>query len=125
MMGKTAMRSQGQVSFVVVGVATLLLSGCVVLGTSTEKGRLISEQQLAQIEQGKSTRDDVTASLGPPTSKEGSVFIYEQSRSSTTLFGGVIACDFEESAERVIVVFDDKGCVREFFRTGRPCERTQ
>lgn len=97
--------------------ASLALSGAACTPTVDQRGNLPHPELLAQVQPGKSTRDDVMAVLGTPSATMtygGETWHYISARTETTAF-------FEpEVLERkvVSVVFDEKGVVRDVVTKG-------
>ena len=97
--------------------------GCV-LSQATE-GTGISDEQVARIEPGTSTRADVTRILGAPDriiySNETHdplferVFEYDRTRRRTTFFTVILfsTARSDSNADRVMVFFDDDGVVED------------
>lgn len=105
--------------------ALLLLAtqGCV-LSQST-KGTSISDQQVAAIVPGTSTRADVVRILGAPDDLEYSnrehdplferMYVYDRTKRKTTYFSLILfsAARSDENRDRVVIFFDDEGVVED------------
>ncbi|MBU3565993.1 hypothetical protein [Polynucleobacter sp. MWH-HuK1] len=88
----------------------LLLQGCSV--KSISHGSEITDQQIAQIEDGKTTKSDIFVQFGNPSKvMDGEkAFFYSWTRGSKNSFLGIGAGSAYSYS--LVVIFDDKGVVK-------------
>lgn len=97
--------------------AALALAGAACTPTIDQRGNLPHPELLAQIQPGKSTRDDVMAVLGTPSATMtygGETWHYISAKTETTAFFEPVTLE----RKVVSVVFDDQGVVRELIDKG-------
>lgn len=97
--------------------AALALTGAACTPTIDQRGNLPEADLLAQIQPGKSTRDDVMAVLGTPSATMtygGETWHYISAKTETTAFFEPVVLE----RKVVSVVFDDQGVVRDVVNKG-------
>jgi outer membrane protein assembly factor BamE (lipoprotein component of BamABCDE complex) len=104
------MRKTHATALLTIGLLGLGLVGCTPI--VAQRGNLVEDSRLAQIQSGQTTREQVQYVLGTPTSTgtvDGSTWYYIGRRTAQTAF-----LDPEVTAQRIVRVrFDAEGTVQE------------
>lgn len=98
------------ICFIAISLSFVLIQGCSI--KSISHGSEITDQQIAKIEDGKTTKSEIFIEFGNPSKvMDGEkAFFYSWTRGSKNSFLGIgSGTAFSYS---LVIVFDDKGIVR-------------
>jgi outer membrane protein assembly factor BamE (lipoprotein component of BamABCDE complex) len=111
---------RAMVQAIALALGLAIQEGCAFQETLKE-GSPIAHQNIDWMVSGRTTEQEVLFRLGPPTAKEGRVYAYDYFR-DTSFVLLLVAGWSNLEGDRLVIFFDDRRVVRNWFRTGAPPE---